>query len=89
MKTPRRPGSKTTAQYTLRLCRPPGAALFDAITDWVHGTAAALRAAWQRRRYDPRTAYLSCAMDHADLERRMQAWDRQQAAAVNWPPTLT
>jgi hypothetical protein len=39
-------------------------------------TAARLRAGWQRARLDNDTRYLSSAVDHADLERRLRAIDR-------------
>lgn len=39
-------------------------------------TAAWLRAGWQRARLDNNTRYLSSAVDHADLERRLRAIDR-------------
>lgn len=30
------------------------------------------------QRIDPRTRYLAAAADHADLERRMRAWDTEE-----------
>jgi hypothetical protein len=37
--------------------------------------STALRSWWQRLWMDERTVYLSQAKSHADLERRLQAWN--------------
>lgn len=44
--------------------------------------AAALRRWLDRARLDERTRYLSDAIDCADLERRVAAWERHAAAAA-------
>lgn len=49
---------------------------------------AALRDTWSRFWMDDRTHYLSQAISHADLERRMRAWDALDRWALQrLPPT--
>jgi hypothetical protein len=52
--------------------------------------AASPRPSWLKRvwrafwhdRLDRRSAYLGAALDHADLERRIKAWDQQELQAL-------
>ena len=41
--------------------------------------AESLRSAWRALTDEPRDAYLSGAVDHADLERRMRVYERRNS----------
>lgn len=76
-------------QQRLRLARPPITVLIDHAVALARRIAAASRRASQRVLVDdPRGVYLSKAVDHVDLERRLRAWDDYEQDRLRWPPTL-
>ena len=77
-----------TTPQRVRLARPLLLVAVDRTTVMARRIAAALRSAWQDLTPDPRGAYLSQAENHADLERRLRAWDAYDSGHLRRPPTL-
>lgn len=63
-----------SAPQRVRLRQPLAGVVTDRVATIARGLRNALHQ-WCRAQPDPRTAYLSQATDHADLERRMRDWD--------------
>jgi hypothetical protein len=51
---------------------------------WIAAPISALRRRLEAASLDERTRYLAGATDHADLRRRMQAWDEAERRRSLW-----
>jgi hypothetical protein len=76
------------APQRIRLSRPLSAFTVERAAAIAQRLRNALRTLWRYAAFDERTAYLSQATDHADLERRLRAWDEHLRDRLRWPPTL-
>lgn len=88
MKTPLKLEPAWTTPQRVRPARPLAAVALDHAKAMARRIGAALRHTCRRSLHDPRSAYLSQATNHVDLERRLRAWDDHQLGRRRWPPTL-
>lgn len=76
------------APQRIRLNTPPSAFVVERAAAFARGLRNVLLTLWRYAAFDERTAYLSQATDHADLERRLRAWDEHLRERLHWPPAL-
>lgn len=56
----------------------------DLLRRWIAALIGALRRSIEAASLDERTRYLAGATDHADLRRRMRAWDEAERHRNRW-----